>query len=98
MVTSPGSGSPPGAHPPPPIPQDPHISMTLTNYLQQFSLWCRKGFAAKLNANVALPGIMLQANNAPPGVAPNVFILQIQQNGTFVTVPVPLGGGQPSLE
>jgi len=95
MIVSPGAPTPSQAHPPPPLPNDPTITSVLSNYLQQFSLWCRQGFAAKLNANQALPGIMLQANDAPPGVAPNVWLLQVQQNGTFVATPVPLGGGQP---
>lgn len=96
MVTTPGTSSPPGAQPPPPLPNDPAISNTLSNYLSQFSLWCRKGFAAKLNANQPLHGIMLQAINAPTGVVPNVFLLQIRQDSTFVTTPVPLGGPNPS--
>jgi hypothetical protein len=95
MVTAPGSPTPPTAHPPPPLPNDPSVSSVMSNYLQQFSRWCRQGFAAKLNANVALPGIMLQANNAPSGVVPNVWLLQVNQNGTFVATPVPLGGANP---
>jgi hypothetical protein len=96
MVTSPGSGSPPQAHPPPPLPNDPSITTVLSNYLSQFSLWCRQGFAAKLNGNQPLSGIMLQANDAPPGQAPAVWLLQVQTNGTFVSVPVPLGGSNPT--
>lgn len=93
MVTTPGSGSPPQAHPPPPLPNDPSITSVLSNYLSQFSLWCRQGFAAKLNANVALNGILLQAYNAPPGVAPNVYLLQVNQQGNFVGTQVSLGSG-----
>jgi hypothetical protein len=96
MVTSPGSGSPPQARPPPPLPNDPTLSTVLSNYLNQFSLWCRQGFAAKLNSNVALNGILLQANDAPPGQAPAVWLLQVQTNGTFVATPVPLGGPGPT--
>jgi hypothetical protein len=96
MVTSPGSPTPSQAHPPPPLPNDPTITNVLSNYLQQFSLWCRQGFAAKLNANQALPGILLQANDAPPGQAPAVWLLQVQTNGSFVATPVPLGGSNPS--
>jgi hypothetical protein len=91
MVTSPGSGSPPQARPPPPLPNDPNITSVLSNYLNQFSLWCRQGFAAKLNSNTALNGIMLQANDAPPGTAPAVWMLQVQTNGTFVAKSVSLG-------
>jgi hypothetical protein len=96
MVTSPGSASPPQAHPPPPVPSDPTISAQLGNFLNQFSLWCRQGFAAKMNSNVALPGIMLQANDAPPGTPPAVWLLQVQSNGTFVATPVSLGGSNPT--
>lgn len=98
MVTTPGSGTPPLAQPPPPLPQDPSISSTLSNYLNQFSLWCRRGFSAKLNANVALTGVMLQAYDAPAGVAPNVWLLQINQTGVFRTTQIPLGGGTTSQQ
>lgn len=95
MVTSPGSPSPPQANPPPPLPQMEDVSSTLSNYLNQFSAWCRRGFSAKLDANTALTGIMLQATDAPAGVTPNVYILTVSQNGSFVGTRVPLGGGQP---
>ena len=95
MVTSPGAPSPSQAHPPPPLPHDPTIGSVLSNYLTQFSLWCRQGFAAQMKNNVALPGIMLQANDAPAGVAPNVWMLTVTQNGNFTAVQVPLGGGKP---
>ena len=95
MVTSPGAPSPSQAHPPPPLPHDPTIGSVLSNYLTQFSLWCRQGFAAQMKNNVALPGIMLQANDAPAGVAPNVWMLTVTQSGNFTAVQVPLGGGKP---
>ena len=87
--------TPPAAHPPPDLPSMPEVSPTLSNYLRTFSLWCRRGFAAKLDNNVALNGILLQANDAPPGQAPAVWLLQVQTNGSFVATPVPLGGGKP---
>jgi hypothetical protein len=96
MVTAPGSPTPPTAHPPPPLPNDPSVSSVMSNYLQQFSRWCRQGFAAKLNSNVALEGILLQANDAPAGTVPAVWLLQVQTNGTFVATPVPLAGGNPT--
>lgn len=95
MVTFPGAPTPPQAHAPPPLPNDPSISTVLSNFLNQFSTWCRNGFAAKLNANVALPGIMLQAYDAPAGTTPNVYLLRVSQNGNFVGTPVPLGGANP---
>ena len=85
----------PQANPPPDLPSMPDVSSTLTNYLRTFSLWCRHGFKAKLDANTALPGIMMQAYDAPAGVAPNVFLLRVNQAGNFVATPVPLGGGKP---
>jgi hypothetical protein len=87
--------SPPAAQAPPELPNDPKVSDKLANYLRSFSLWCRHGFAAKLDANTALPGILLQANDAPPGTAPAVWLLEVQTNGSFVARPVPLGGGKP---
>lgn len=86
-------------HPPPPIPADPSISNTLTNYLTQFSTWCRNGFADKLKSNVALPGLLLQAYDAPAGTVPNVYLLQVRQTGTgapaIVLTQQPLGSGKP---
>jgi hypothetical protein len=87
--------SPPAAQPPPDLPNLPDASAPLTNYLTRFSLWCRNGFATKLNANTALTGIMLQAYDAPAGTTPNVWLLRVNQAGTFVATPVPLGSGSP---
>lgn len=81
--------------PPPDLPNMPDVSSSLSNYLRNFALWCRHGFADKLPANQALPGVMMQAYDAPAGVAPNVFILRVNQQGQFVASPVPLGGGKP---
>jgi hypothetical protein len=86
---------PTGAQPPPNLPNMPDVSTTLTNYLRGFSLWCRQGFAAQLRANVALPGVLLQAHDAPAGTTPAVFIIQVTTAGTIVATRVPLGGGQP---
>jgi hypothetical protein len=87
--------SPIAAQPPPDLPSDPSLSPQLTNYLRTFSLWCRHGFAAKLGANTALPGILLQANDAPAGTTPAVFMLQVTTAGTIVATPMPLGSGRP---
>ena len=84
--------SPPAAQPPP-VPQT--VDPTLGGYLQQFSLWCRHGFAAKLAANAALPGVLLQAADAAPGTVPKVFLLQVDTSGTIVLTPQPLGAGKP---
>ena len=87
--------TPPTTQPPPELPSMPDVSTTLSNYLRAFSLWCRKGFGGKLDSNVALPGILMQAYDAPAGTAPPVFLLRVQSNGAFVATPVPLGSGKP---
>ena len=46
---------------------DPETSDVLANYLRTFALWCRHGFADKLSVTTALPGILIQANDAPGG-------------------------------
>ena len=56
-------------------------------------MWCRNGFAAKLKANTALPGVMLQAHDAPAGTNPPVFHLKVNSDGTLASVPVALGSG-----
>jgi hypothetical protein len=86
--------SPPQPQPPPPVPSDPSLGVSLSNYLNQFSLWCRRGFAAKMNANVALDGVLFQAYNPPAGAQPTVWMLQVNQGGNFVITQVALGTGQ----
>jgi hypothetical protein len=81
--------------PPPSLPSMPDVSTTLTGYLSNFSLWCRHGFADKLSGSQALPGILLQAYDAPAGTPPNIYLLRINQAGNFVAEQVPLGGGKP---
>jgi len=85
----------PAEQPPPNLPDLPEAPPQLANYLRTFALWCRNGFRAKLDANVALPGILMQAYDAPAGTTPAVFMLRVQSNGSFVTTPVNPGGGQP---
>jgi hypothetical protein len=85
--------TPPQASPPPDIPNMPDVSPTMTNYLRTFALWCRQSLAGKVNANVALPGIMLQSINPPPGQPPKVFYLQVLDNGAFQATQISLGGG-----
>jgi hypothetical protein len=80
--------------PPPPMPSMPEISVSLFNYLTQFSLWCRNGFSSQLRAGVALPGILLQADDTPPGQAPAVFMIRVKTDGTIVAVPIALATGE----
>ena len=81
--------------PPPTLPSMPDVSSTLTNYLSTFSLWCRHGFADKISASTAQPGLLLQANDAPAGTIPAVFMIQVQTDGTIVATPMGLGSGKP---
>ena len=81
--------------PPPDLPSMPDVSSTLTGYLRNFSLWCRHGFADKLSGSSALPGVMLQAYDAPAGTTPKVFLIQVNSAGAISAAPVPLGGGKP---
>ena len=81
--------------PPPDLPSMPDVSDTLTGYLRNFSLWCRHGFADKLSGSTALPGVMLQANDAAAGTTPKVFLIQVNTAGAISATPVALGGGKP---
>jgi hypothetical protein len=81
--------------PPPDLPSMPDVSDTLINYLRTFSLWCRHGFADKISGSTAQPGLLLQANDAPAGATPAVFMIQVTTAGAIVATPVPLGGGKP---
>ena len=81
--------------PPPDLPNMPDVSTTLSNYLRTFSLWCRHGFADKISASTAQPGLLLQANDAVAGTIPAVFLIQVQTDGTIVATPQPLGSGKP---
>lgn len=81
--------------PPPDLPNMPDVSTTLSSYLRNFSLWCRHGFADKVSASSAQPGILLSAFDAPPGTIPPVFLVRVSSAGVISTTPIPLGGGKP---
>lgn len=83
--------SEPTGKPPPPMPHMPEIGTATQNYLTQFSIWARESFANQIKSNVALPGVLLQANDTPPGQTPKVFMLQVTTAGALVAVPVALG-------
>jgi hypothetical protein len=78
---------------PPPVP--PGIDAQTALYLQQFTMWCANQFNTRLSANTALPGVMLQANDAPAGTTPAVFHLQVKTDGTVVASPLAIGTGSP---
>jgi hypothetical protein len=81
--------------PPPDLPNMPDVKPALTNYLRNFSLWCRHGFADKPSINQPLHGVMLQAIDAPAGTTPEIWLLQVRTGGAFVLTQMPLGGGKP---
>ena len=88
--------------PPPELPSDPKTSDVLSQYLRTFSLWCRHGFADKLSATTASPGIMIQAKDVYTGddaTAPHrVYLLEVTNaSGTpAVTLTlIPAGQGKP---
>ena len=87
------------AQPPPELPALPKTEEGLVNYLRNFALWCRSGFNDKLSASQALPGVLLQAFDAPAGVN-KVFLVQVSSPGTstagaLVITAVALGTGKP---
>jgi hypothetical protein len=79
----------PAPQPPPNLPTIQGQPAQLTNYLQTFALWCRGMFQSKLDANVALPAIILLS---PGGLA---FRLTVDDAGALTSTQVPLGGGKP---
>ena len=81
--------------PPPDLPSMPDVSTQLSNYLRNFSLWCRHGFADKPSINQPLNGVMLQAFDAPAGTTPEIWMVQVRTGGAFVLTQMPLGGGKP---
>lgn len=81
--------------PPPDLPSMPDVSTTLSGYLRNFSLWCRQGFADKMSATTAQPGVMLSAYDAPAGTIPKVFMIRVNSAGVVSATPIALGGGKP---
>lgn len=81
--------------PPPDLPSMPDVSTTLSGYLRNFSLWCRHGFADKISATTAQPGVMLSAYDAPAGTILKVFMIRVNTAGVVSTYEIPLGGGKP---
>lgn len=81
--------------PPPDLPSMPDVSTTLSGYLRNFSLWCRHGFADKVSATTAQPGVLLSAYDAPAGTIPKVFMIRVNSAGVVSATPIALGGGKP---
>ncbi len=93
------------AQPPPDLPYDPKLSDAVSQYLRNFALWCRNGFADRLPARQALPGIMIQAVDATTGQPLNVtYMLTVKATYTPPAAPtaptivltlMPSGSGAP---
>ena len=77
--------------PPPALPSMPGVNSTLVNYLNTFALWCRHGFANKLDVSTAQPGLKLLAYDATPGTAPAVYMLEVNTAGQAMLAPMTLG-------
>ena len=82
--------TPPAVQSPPDLPHMPDVSSELSSHLRSFALWAQKSLATKLDTKSAQPGILLHANDAPPGTTPAVFSLEVKSDGTLVAVPVAL--------
>ena len=94
-MASPAPATPPTTPPPPDIPSSPNLNPLLLGYLRRFSLWAMTALNTKQQAGQAQNSIMLVAYDAPPGVTPTVWQLQVNQQGNYITTRVPLGGGAP---
>ena len=80
---------------PPELPSVPGVPDVLANYLRNFALWTRHGFADKVSATTASGGSMLQGHDAGADV-PNVFKLQVSQAGIASLAPMALGRSDPA--
>ena len=100
-MVAPQPTAPSGNQPPPDLPNLEKTENNLVNYLRTFSLWCRQGFAAKLDAKTALPGVMLQTNDTPPGVTPKVYLIGVNSTPNLTLSQMKLGddsgGGGPII-
>jgi hypothetical protein len=83
--------TPSSAKIPPDVPADPAISTALTQYLRNFSVWCREGFADSFRNKEALRGIMLRGYDTPPGANPAVWMLEVAGSGQLGVAPMKLG-------
>ena len=93
----------PSLQPPPELPAIKDLDIQLAQYLRTFALWCRNMFQDKVDAHRALPGILLQANDATGQPIPNaVYMLTVHATpGSPPTAPgvtltlVAAGSGAP---
>lgn len=90
-----GPVAPPQAFPPPDLPAMPDVGPTLTSYLRRFSAWASNQVSTKVPLHTAVNGILLSAYDPPAGSLPNVYLVQVHQNGVIVTTLVPPGSPAP---
>ena len=87
--------TPSSARIPPDVPADPAIGDALTQYLRNFALWARNGFADSIRSHDAQPGFMVRSYDTAPGNPPKVFMIQVNEAGVIVATPMPIGTGRP---
>ena len=58
---------------------------TLTQYLRNFALWCRNGFADKLSSKQALPGVMLIGYDSAGNPTNATYMLTIKAGAVTLT-------------
>jgi hypothetical protein len=76
---------------PPPVPAG--MDPSLNNYLQQFSLWCSNNFAATLSNNQGIPGVLLRANDTPPGATAATWQMAADTKGELQVRSIAAGSG-----
>jgi hypothetical protein len=93
MARAPQQQTPQSARIPPDVPSDPKISESLTQYLRNFALWARNGFAEQMRNNEAHPGLLVRAYDTAPGVNPKIFMIEVSTAGVIRARQIGLGGG-----
>ena len=93
MARAPQQQTPQAANIPPDVPADPKISDALTQYLRNFALWCRNGFAEQMRNNEAHKGLLVRAYDTAAGANPKVFMIEVSSAGVIRARQIGLGGG-----
>jgi hypothetical protein len=93
MALAPQQQTPQSARIPPDVPSDPKISESLTQYLRNFALWARNGFAEQMRNNEAHPGLLVRAYDTAPGANPKIFMIEVSSAGVIRARQIGLGGG-----
>jgi hypothetical protein len=95
MALAPQQQTPQAARIPPDVPSDPKISEALTNYLRNFALWARNGFAEQMRNDEAHKGLLVRAYDTAPGSNPKIFMIEVSSAGVIRTRAIGLGGDNP---